>query len=1192
MDRALRVEDLSDALGGGHRESALPTAEELIALIAEVEVRAFIGPSEIDVEVVEAAWYLHAIASAANAEDLYTPTRQQRAFRVSAHIFDLALNAPSRTSLERLNFAFAAQVGYRRSDLDPNATAIWRRVDGDLSALPTEPEIERAELDDGPDDEHHAQFQRETSAGGAFSLMAVRAGVAFLGLDFNRVSGLLVEWKTQIDEMRALVQMDSLVSTMFGPGEQVVAAVEDLVTFLRYGQTSRLDTARAALQSVVDLSAGEGDHDARWVAAHLLAIADGMESSSIWSVLPPGAPDELAQAFTIGNPPVLTLWPPQRDLLRRTQMNPLDPETKRLLLSVPTSAGKTLLAQIIICHHLATRNGDVCYVTPLRSLGREMRQALASRLRILQQGLGSDLPDFTSMELDDLLQFFSSGGNTVEIMTPERLAHMLRRDPEGVLSRFSLFVVDEAHLVAQPGRGFLLESLLSLLSTTETRLMLLSGVMGNAQQVATWLDDSSENVLFSSSWRGSRRLHGILNSTILWDTERVSATQSKTHPLRKEYDVVGTLRIKPAEAATRQLQTTKDDPLGVKRFEYAADGTDRRNASTGTTPFYKMCAVAAQALLHAGSLLMIVSRRDYARGAAETLAGELPETPLTEDLVGFLVERIGDEHPLVGCVRRGVGYHHAGLPVDVLDALEQAVRAERLVALVATSTLTDGVNLPVRTVLISETRFPTQDPAQHMDPARLLNAVGRAGRAGRETEGWIVLALQQAPAAADFNQLAPADEDLEIQSTLMSARAVEQLAEAEALLSASADAIFDLADSAAADFASFLWFVLSAHERLEQMSKGNNIIHAVRRLLAFAQMPQDLADRWIGLGLRVHEAYAHTPQESRHRWTTAGTSLGSARAVEALAVTLADHAHATYPVTDDEGSIQILSVGETLDLLESADAFDALLALPESGKTWRFKPTRGGSATLDVPLRPALQAWMGGLDMPALAAVLLPSSVNAAWRLEQTVDAVSGAFEHFLSWTIGAVIEQANARLSDLESPTRLPQDLAYMIRYGVDTPQAVALLSRGVRSRRLAHLVGTRAAANGQTFLDILEWLRQLHIRGWREEFRATPREVEDLADVARETSTSLLRELLSASEATCELHLPMEPAPGKPLAATLRIAEHHSPVEVWTVGESAYPIGIIAAAHHSDIIALDSTGLSYAAVTDGSIVTIRRVG
>lgn len=1183
MDRALRFEDLADALGGGHPEGALPTVEELINLIAEVEVRAFVGPDEIDNQLIEAAWYLHAIASAANAGDLYTPIRQRRAFRVSAHIFDLALDTPNSTILERLTFAFAAQVGYRRSDLDPNATAIWRRVDRDL--------IDSEQVIDQPDDADAGPFESNPSVGRAFSLTAIRAGVAFLGLDFNRVSELLINWKSQIARTRVLLEMDTLLSTMFGPGEQVVLAVEDLVAFLRYGEAYRLDTARAALQSVVDLTAGEGDHDARWVAAHLLAIADGMETSSIWSVLPPDSPDELAQAFTIGDPPVLTLWPPQRDLLRRTEMNPLDPATKRLLLSVPTSAGKTLLAQILICHHLATGIGDVCYVTPLRSLGREMRQALASRLRILQKALGNDLPDFASADLNELLRFFGSGGNTVEIMTPERLAQMLRRDPDGVLSRFSMFVIDEAHLVAQPSRGFLLESLLSLLSTTDSRLILLSGVMGNAQQVATWLDASSEKVLFSSSWRGPRRLHGILNSTILWDTERMSTTKSKTHPVRKEYDVVGTLRIKPAESAVSKLSTSRESPLGVKRFEYTATGTNRRNASQGSTPFYKICARAAKALLHAGSLLMIVSRRDYARSAAETLAEGMARSARTDDLVGFLVERIGAEHPLVDCVRKGVGYHHAGLPVDVLSALEQAIRSEDLVALIATTTLTDGVNLPVRTVLISETTYPTQDPAQRLDAARLLNAVGRAGRAGRESEGWIVLALQQAPRDTDFDQLRPADDDLEIQSTLMSETAVEQLSEAEALLSASADALFELADSATADFASFVWFVFSAQQRLDSLSKGRDILQAVQRLLGFAQMSEELAERWMAFAHRVLDIYDGTNPESRHRWVAAGTSIGSARTLEALAVTVAEYTQSAYPVAIYEDASQILSVDETLAILASADCFNALLALPESGKVWRFKPSPGGAATLDVPVIPALKAWMSGLDMPDLSAVLLPTVTDAAWRLEQTVDATSGAFEHFFSWTIGAVIEQANERLEDVGSPTRLPNDLAYMVRYGVDTPQAVDLLIRGVQSRRLAYTVGKRAADNGQDLQQMLTWLRDLHIEGWVTEFGTTSREINDLADVTREASTSLIRQFLSASEATAELHAPMTLTPVQPIPVRLRITEPHSPIEVWTVGESGVRVGLIAASYHSDVIALSAAGFSFSTYTDGHTITIASV-
>ncbi|MCF8589912.1 DEAD/DEAH box helicase [Gordonia liuliyuniae] len=1206
MDRALRPEFVAEALGEHAEEILLPTVEQLIELIAAVEVGAFAGMDDTDEQLLETAWYLHGVASASLAAELYTAARQQRAFAVSAHIFDLALNTSNLGLMDRLNYAFAAQVGYRRADLDPNATAIWRRVDADLDDSPPQgPNAGEAQSvptretsDDGADrsgEDTEPDTEAITSGiglprGSAFSLMALRAGIAFLGLDIGRISELLTTWRANVENVREIMGTDSLVPTMFGPAEQVVLAIEDLVDYLRYGQGTRLETARAALQSVVDLSAGEGDADSRWVAAHLLTIADGLEDSSIWSVLPPDSPPELAQAFTIGTPPVLTLWPPQRELLRRTELNPLDPATTRLLLSVPTSAGKTLLAQIIMCHHLATASGDVCYVSPLRSLGREMRQALSSRLRILHKSLGDDLPDFGSMNLNDLLAFFSetTSAASVEIMTPERLSHLLRRDPDGVLGRFTMFVIDEAHLVAEPHRGFLLESILSVLGTSDARLVLLSAVMGNAQQVASWLDDSSPNTLFSSDWRGPRRLHSVLNSEIVWDSARELKTRSVVYPVRKEFDVIGKLRIKPAEAATKILWTDRERPLGVRQLEYPAGrGKPRVGKSTA---FYKICAKTACAFLPAGSLLMIVTRRDFARNAATVMAAGLPISNRTGKLIGFLVERLGVEHPLIECVRYGIGYHHAGLPVDVLDALEQAIRSENLLALVATSTLTDGVNLPVRTVLIAETSYPTQDKSQHYDAARLLNAVGRAGRAGRETEGWIILALQQESKASDFDKLRPAVDDLLIESTLTSDEALETLEEAEALLASSADELFTLADSAAASFASFVWFVLSAHQRLEELATSNNIIASVKRLLAFDQMSPELAARWIAFAQRITGIYEHTPADSRHRWAIAGTSLGSARELERLAMRVADLVATTYSDPTDDGRARVLTLREALNVLDEVAVFDTLLALPESGKVWTFKKTPAKRETLEIEVAPFLQGWLEGLDTPSLAAATQPMVSDAAWRLEQTVDAISGAIEHFFSWTIGVLVEQANGILSEADAPIRLPEDLPLMIRYGVDTPQAVAILSRGVRSRRLAHAVGRKAAGMGLQLDETITWLRMLHISGWVDEFDATPREIEDLADLTRDVSaTSLLRQLLSSAEATANLHQPMDPYPLSEIPVSLRADRAAEPIEVWTVGEASYRIGLVAAEHHADYIALVKAGLSFSVRTEGGVLTIR---
>jgi hypothetical protein len=117
MDRALRLDDLLDALGThqrrlrppdvpddtgeepeleedwlntGPQEPVLPTGEELQDLLARTEVRLFLNQRDIPDSLLLTGWFLHGVASADTAFERYTAVRQRRAFAISAHIFDLA----------------------------------------------------------------------------------------------------------------------------------------------------------------------------------------------------------------------------------------------------------------------------------------------------------------------------------------------------------------------------------------------------------------------------------------------------------------------------------------------------------------------------------------------------------------------------------------------------------------------------------------------------------------------------------------------------------------------------------------------------------------------------------------------------------------------------------------------------------------------------------------------------------------------------------------------------------------------------------------------------------------------------------------------------------------------------------------------------------------------------------------------
>ena len=825
-----------------------------------------------------------------------------------------------------------------------------------------------------------------------------------------------------------------------------------------------------------------------------------------------------------------------------------------------------------------------------------MRQALTARMRVIQKGLGADLPDFGDASIEELLELNDDPSeNSVEVMTPERLSHLLRQDPMSVLDRYTMFVIDEAHLLAQPGRGLLLETVLSAVSQTDARVILLSGVMGNAHQIATWLEPSGTSTLFESGWRGPRRLHALLYANVERDAGERIAAKSSTFTHIERYPITADIRVKPAEGVTRRLVTRVDDPIGHLERKVRPPGSGKRNPEERDA-FYRMCARTARGFLDAGSLLMILSQRLYARNAAQELAKQLPVTEGTSYLCDLLEERLGLEHPLIGCVRHGVAYHHAGLPVDVLDELEQAMRAETLRAMFATSTLTDGVNLPVRTVVICETRYEGQDPGQQLNGPRLLNAVGRAGRAGKETEGWIILGLNHRPQATDFEELEPAESDLEIVSTLTTGTALLRLTELEELIADSADALFSVASGEAADFAAHVWFLLSAQERLNELDSVADLSGSIEGLLAFTQLPPEIASRWKAIAEYVDTQYQVTSPQRRLRWALTGTALSSARQIEGIAINVATATKAMYGEFGDGGRpgpvTRTLTLIEALRVLDRSGALTDLLDLPEGAGSWKFKQSVGSKNTIEVSVVGALEGWIAGLSMPELAAYMLPMVNDGSWRLEQTVDAISGTFEHFLSWTVGVVVAQANELLAEEEGTAALPEDLAYFIRYGVDTTIALKLLTSGIRSRRLAYEIGKRATGLDLTWSGVRDWLRDLHINGWKSEFSASLREVEDLVEFCRSSATSPLRQLLEEQTTTIKLDTPTNLLSNADvLPVELRIGQASEPIEVWSVEDSPFQVGTVAAESQADIILLGLSGLNYLAESDGIVVKLREI-
>src|SRR5881398_2001870 len=93
-------------------------------------------------------------------------------------------------------------------------------------------------------------------------------------------------------------------------------------------------------------------------------------------------------------------------------------------------------------------------------------------------------------------------------------------------------------------------------------------------------------------------------------------------------------------------------------------------------------------------------------------------------------------------VRHGIGVHHAGMLPKYRRLVEQLAQAGLLKVICGTDTLGVGINVPIRTVVFSALTKYDGVRQRHLKAREFHQIAGRAGRAGYDTSGTVVV---QAP---------------------------------------------------------------------------------------------------------------------------------------------------------------------------------------------------------------------------------------------------------------------------------------------------------------------------------------------------------------------------------------------------------------------------------------------------------------
>lgn len=401
---------------------------------------------------------------------------------------------------------------------------------------------------------------------------------------------------------------------------------------------------------------------------------------------------------------ILELLPSQREALSD---NLLDVAANVTVLQMPTSAGKTLLAEFNIIVTKALRSdAKIIYIVPSRALVNQIYFDLKSDL----EDLGLSIEKTSSaIEIDPTEDSFLNCEDKIDVLvsTPEKLDLLIRRRHPSV-DDVSIFILDEAHTIQNGERGAKLELLMSILrrERPNAKYMLLSPFIKNANEIITeWLGGGNS---ISVDWKPSEKLILGINTNI---TKLKNDIQIEVLPSPYE-------SVKPIE------KTIIKNPYTIE--------------SSGAKD--KILEYSIKHFSEAEKTMLILC---YGKGTANSRANFIYEkvedyTPSDDvKLVQkFIEDEVGRQTTLSKVIGKGIITHHSGMSDETKLLVEHLIRQKQIQYVCATTTIAEGVNFPVSTVFFDDFR---KGQYNKLDANDFWNIAGRAGRTLIDNYGKIIL---------------------------------------------------------------------------------------------------------------------------------------------------------------------------------------------------------------------------------------------------------------------------------------------------------------------------------------------------------------------------------------------------------------------------------------------------------------------
>ncbi|MFH1751794.1 MAG: DEAD/DEAH box helicase, partial [archaeon] len=351
---------------------------------------------------------------------------------------------------------------------------------------------------------------------------------------------------------------------------------------------------------------------------------------------------------------------------------------ENLVVSSPTSSGKTIVAELSILESVLTNKRKAVYCCPLRALASEHFNDLKKKY---SKELGIKMTVSTG-DFDSKSKYLSS--YDLIFSTYEKVESLIRHEAEW-LKGIGLLVVDEIHEI-DSSRGATLEILITKLRLINPKLKILalSATIPNSKDLADWL----EAKLVSSDFRPVKLVEGVFFNNQL----------KFNHGLEK------------ISLIKDELTSVVSDTL-LKGKQALVFCNSRRNAESYAV---KLSSLTRKFLKESDSMVL--------KKSSEKIKNVL-EQPTEQCL------------KLANLSADGVGFHHAGLLSEQRHSLEGLFKLSHLKVLTSTPTLAAGVNLPAHTVIIPSLYRYSFNGMQEISVREYKQLAGRAGRPKYDSNG-------------------------------------------------------------------------------------------------------------------------------------------------------------------------------------------------------------------------------------------------------------------------------------------------------------------------------------------------------------------------------------------------------------------------------------------------------------------------